>query len=105
MSDAPLFEDLRRALPVDPNLTEGERVQLRHLSLRDGPLWKIVKSGLDYAEHMKDHIAAVELVGPEQIQEARQLQLKREAALSFLRWFVQCYASAPMARKEGQDNG
>lgn len=97
MSD--LFSDLLRALPSDPELSEGEREMLRQLSAPGGPLWKIVKSALDYADHMKDHIVAVELVGRDQVGMARQLQLKRAAALDFLKWFVQCYASTPQVGK------
>lgn len=92
-----LFSDLLGVLPSDPELSEGEREMLRQLSAPGGPLWKIVKSALDYADHMKDHIVAVELVEPEQIGMARQLQLKRTAALDFLKWFVQCYASTPQS--------
>lgn len=86
-----VFADLTPTLPQDPQLDMQERQALMHMSGAGGPLWKIVKSALDFAEHMKDHIAAIPLTSQENVDQARQLQLSREAALNFLKWFVQCY--------------
>lgn len=100
------FAELANKLPDDPQLTQPEKDILLQLSEHGGPLWKIVKSSLDYANHMRDHIAAIELVGPAQIELARQLQLKRQAALAYLTWFVQSYAPPPaVGKKKEQVNG
>lgn len=95
-----VFADLSVPLPSDPMLEVQEKQALMHMSGQDGPLWKIVKSALDHAEHMKDHIAAIPLTSKENVDKARQLQLSREAALNFLRWFVQCYDLTPRQVKE-----
>lgn len=99
-----LFQELANKLPEDPQLSEQEKALLRQLSENGGPLWKIVKSSLDYANHMRDHIAAIELVGAEKVEMARQLQLKRAAAIQFLTWFVQTYAPPPSTGNLKKDN-
>lgn len=90
------FSELANKLPEDPQLTVQEKDVLMQLSEVGGPLWKIVKSSLDYANHMRDHIAAIDLVGTENVEAARQLQLRRAAAIHFLTWFVQTYAPPPV---------
>lgn len=72
-----------------PQLTETERLELRALAEPGRPLGKIIAGALDYADHMKDHIVSAPLVeGSEDLKLARQLQLQREAALSFLQWMT-----------------
>lgn len=97
-----VFSDLSPRLPSDPLLEGSEKQALMAMSQRGGPLWKIVKSALDHAEHMKDHIAAIPLTGQENVDQARQLQLSREAALNFLKWFVQCYDTTSTKPKENE---
>lgn len=72
-------------VPADPQLTEAERHELQ-LSIQPGrPWYKVLKTSLDYAEHLKDHIVQAELVaGSPDLVQARQLQLKRRAVLDFL---------------------
>lgn len=103
----PLFIELANSMPEDPQLTDAERNELLRLCQPGNPLWKIVKSSVDYANHMRDHIAAIPLVTAEDIASARQLQLRREAALAHVKWMAQVIqGSGPKPRNgKGQDNG
>lgn len=84
MADASILAHISK-LPRDPQLTSEERDQLKRMCQPGAPLFKILQSALDYADHLKDHIAEAELCeGHPDLPLARQLQLKRKAILSFL---------------------
>lgn len=89
-------------LPEQPNLTEDERRMLRDMCQPGAPLWKVLKSAFDFAQHMRDYVAETPLVSPEQITLARQHQLRRQAALDFLKWVAECTQQQP---KKDSQNG
>lgn len=82
-------------LPRQPDLTEDERRMLRDMCQPGAPLWKVLKSAFDFAQHMRDYVAEIPLVSPEQVALARQHQLRREAALNFLKWVAECTQQQP----------
>ena len=81
--------------PEDPNLSAEERKWLAQACQPGMPMWKVLKSAFDFAEHLRDHIAATPLTSEEQIRSARQLQTQREAALNFLKWVALCAQQQP----------
>jgi hypothetical protein len=93
--DQKLLAAILETMPADPQLTPQDKGVLMELCQQGGPLWKILKSALDYANHMRNHIAACPLDTPEGCHEARQLQLKRDAALNFMKWLVTAIQGAP----------
>lgn len=74
-----------------PQLDDAEMETLRRLSAPGQPLFKIFKSVLDYDVSMRETIASAPLDTDEGVRLARQLQLKRQATLDFVKWFIQLY--------------
>lgn len=88
----PTIVELAANWPEDPKLMDVEKEQLRALTYEGGPLARIIKTTLDYCKQLEQAIAACDLDGEEGLKLARQLQLKRNASLGFVQWFVQLYA-------------
>ncbi|WCD44086.1 hypothetical protein Kuura_008 [Caulobacter phage Kuura] len=82
-------------VPRDPELTREEKQAVGRMCVPGAPIWKILKSAVDNAEHLRDHIAALDLSDPAELALARQLQLRRKAALDFLVFFARATQTSP----------
>lgn len=100
-----LFSELEkvRSTPDDPQLTEEDKQILQRHVEYGQPLYKVLKSALDYADYLKEHIVAAQLVaGHPELEQARQLQLKRVAILEFLDFLSKCIRPTPSSpRRQG----
>ncbi len=105
MDDA-LLKQLDGLRARNVHLLDVEKEELRAMASEGRPLWKILKTTLDYADERMQHIASADLRTKEGLASARQLQLERNAALNFTRWFVEQFDGRNQAqRKKDLPNG
>jgi len=64
------FDDV----PVPEDLTNGERAILRDMLEPGNPLWKIMRSMLDYREGLKQGLLGTDLTNQKDIEAARKVQ-------------------------------
>lgn len=87
---------------VDPvvveDLTNGEREQLRALAEPGGPLWKIIRSMLDYGESLTQSLITANLLDAGELQRAQKVQ----AAIAACAWVQETIKQAlvPVEVKE-----
>ena len=87
-------------VPRDPGLTKEERQAVARMCVPGAPVWKILRAAVDSAQHLRDHIAELDLGDPDKARLARELQLRRRAALDLLAFFAASVQLPPEPKKE-----
>lgn len=104
MDDA-LRAQLRGLTALNPQLLDVEKEELRMMALEGRPLYKIVKSAVDYADERMHTIASTPLRTPEGVELALQLQLERNAMLNVIQWFVSQFDDPQRVQRKEPSNG
>lgn len=100
------FAELVKGAPQPPSLTPADVEALTRLSYVEGPLWKIVKAGLDYCEQLAQDVAEIPLIDDAARQRARDIQVQRAAARAFLIWMVTAIRGvSPKDERKGNSDG
>jgi hypothetical protein len=95
-----LRELMSRPQSAACRLSETEKYELREMAREGRPLYKILKSTLDFADVLKETIASAPLHTQEGVELARQLQLKRNASLEYVQWLVEQFDDSSPRNKQ-----
>lgn len=87
-----MTQEPKQFTQLNPHLSQDEKNELLSLSREGRPLYKILKSSLDWVDEMGQYILALDIESEAGLALARQLQSQRRSVLNYAKWFVQQYA-------------
>ncbi len=103
--DEELQRQLRGLQALNPQLLDVEKQELRLMAQEGRPLYKIIKSAVDYADERMHTIAGTSLATEEGVALARQLQLERNAMLNVIKWLVTNFDDPQRVQRKEPSNG